>query len=423
MDNRLLLAVLFVTLSWISEAGANNATSEPNTAMATDMTSAGNSITSEPNATMATDMTSAGNSITSEPNATMATDMTSAGNSITSEPNATMATDMTSAGNTITSEPNATMATDMTSAGYTITSDPNATMATDMTSAGYTITSDPNATMATDMTSAGYTITSDPNATMATDMTSAGNTMTSEPTGTMATHMTTEVPTTALTAVPPLIPNITVENLETTISNTGCGTEQLCAAEPSSCNPASSGSCFFLAAKQQSGQNFDFELSGESEGYLAASLSSDSTLGGNDTTYVCANDNGVVKFIGAVLDNGKLTEKELNVNTVKGKVTGKTIQCTFAATVPDPVARTAGFSVSVSTGTYNSSSDRLGPVNTQLKSPVVDLTKPNTVVINELATNTTTSPNTTDSSYSFTLQQSMTQALLISAGVLSLTMV
>lgn len=41
------------------------------------------------------------------------------------------------------------------------------------------------------------------------------------------------------------------------------------------------------------------------------------TQGGNDTTYVCANDNGVVKFIGAVLDNGKLTEKEVSSTCVK----------------------------------------------------------------------------------------------------------
>ncbi|KAG8005985.1 putative ferric-chelate reductase 1, partial [Nibea albiflora] len=62
------------------------------------------------------------------------------------------------------------------------------------------------------------------------------------------------------------------------VSSTDCGTQQLCAAEPSSCDPSTAGSCFFLAAKRQSGQNFEFALAGESEGYLAATLSTDSTL-------------------------------------------------------------------------------------------------------------------------------------------------
>ncbi|XP_070849361.1 putative ferric-chelate reductase 1 isoform X2 [Chaetodon trifascialis] len=225
-----------------------------------------------------------------------------------------------------------------------------------------------------------------------------------------------------MTTAPPLETNTTVETLETTISNTGCGTEQLCAAEPSSCDPSSPGSCFFLAAKQQSGQNFEFGLAGESDGYLAASLSPDGTLGGNDTTYICANNNGAVKFIGALLNNGKLTEKELNVNSVKGKVDGKTIQCTFAATVPDAVARTTGFSLAISTGPYDSNTGNLGAPSTQLKSPVVDLGNPSATVTNEIAANTTASPNTTASGYSFTLKQPMTQTLLISAGVLGLAM-
>lgn len=66
--------------------------------------------------------------------------------------------------------------------------------------------------------------------------------------------------------------------LQTTINNTGCGTEQLCAAEPASCNPSVAGSCFFLSARQTSGQNFEFGLAGEADGYIAATLSTDSTL-------------------------------------------------------------------------------------------------------------------------------------------------
>lgn len=46
---------------------------------------------------------------------------------------------------------------------------------------------------------------------------------------------------------------------------------------------------------------------------------------------------------------------QLNVNNVKGKVSGRIIQCTFAATVPDSTARTTSFTIGISNGTYNSS--------------------------------------------------------------------
>jgi len=65
--------------------------------------------------------------------------------------------------------------------------------------------------------------------------------------------------------------------LQTNISRAGCGTEALCAAQPAGCDPAS-GSCFFLNAKQLSGNNFEFGLAGESAGYVAATLSTDATL-------------------------------------------------------------------------------------------------------------------------------------------------
>ncbi|KAM9335708.1 uncharacterized protein ABDE67_020712 [Symphorus nematophorus] len=361
MDNRLILAILFVTLSWMSVGTYAQTTDSPTatamTAPPTNMTTAmGNNSTT--NATMATDMTTMGNM----PNATM----TTMGNM----PNATMATNMTAMGNM----PNATMATNMTTMGNM----PNATMAANMTTMG-TMT---NATMAASMTTMAVT-----------------------------------------TAIPALMTNITVETLETPFNNSGCGTEQLCAAEPSSCNPADSGSCFFLAAKRLGGQNFEFALAGESEGYIAASLSTDTSLGGNDTTYICANNNSAVQFFGAFLDNGQLNVQELPVNRVKGKVDGNRIQCTFAATVPNSEARTTSFSLSISSGSFNSTSGALGTPTTQLRSPIVNLADPNTNVTNEANANTTSSPTVAGTTaHATTLQQSLTQALLIAAGLLGLAM-
>ncbi|XP_044038927.1 autotransporter adhesin BpaC-like [Siniperca chuatsi] len=232
---------------------------------------------------------------------------------------------------------------------------------------------------------------------------------------TSAPNVTTATNNTAVgnntTAAPPLTPNTTVEALQTPLSRAECGTKQLCAAEPSNCNP-SSGSCFFLAARQLSGQNFEFGLSGQSQGYIAATLSPDSTLGGNDTTYVCANNNGVVKFFSTVLNNGKLIKRVLNVNSVKGRVNGTTIQCTFAATVPTPATRTTNLVLAISTGAFNSTSEDLGEPFTRLRSPLIDLANPNTTVTNEITT-----PN-----HAIALQQSLTQALLITVGVLGLAM-
>ncbi|KAF3837277.1 hypothetical protein F7725_004741 [Dissostichus mawsoni] len=207
-----------------------------------------------------------------------------------------------------------------------------------------------------------------------------------------------------------------------TINRAECGTGQLCAAQPFGLRPLNKFIMFLSGCQaESSGRNFDFGLSGESDGYLAAPCHSTTywyarlcpTLGGNDTTYVCANKNGVVKFFGAVLNNGKLTLKELRVDSVKGKITGKKIQCTFSATVPAQITKAAQFAITISTGTFNSSTDALGDPSTQLKSPLVNLENPNTTVTNELATNT--------SSHAITIQQSLTQALLFTVGVLGLT--
>ncbi|KAF7646686.1 hypothetical protein LDENG_00183750 [Lucifuga dentata] len=106
-------------------------------------------------------------------------------------------------------------------------------------------------------------------------------------------------------SAPPLTPNTTVEQLTTNITRNGCGTVNLCASQPADCDP-SAGSCFLLSARQISDQNFQFALSGESDGYIAATLSPDNTIGNNDTTYVCANNNTRIEFFGSLLDNGRL---------------------------------------------------------------------------------------------------------------------
>lgn len=231
---------------------------------------------------------------------------------------------------------------------------------------------------------------------------------------TMSNTMPTETPMT--TGTPPLTPNITVEALQANLSREACGTTQLCASEPASCDPSAS-NCFFFSARQQAGNNFDIGLSGESTGYIAATLSTDSTLGGNDTTYVCANNNGVVQFIPALLNNGALTsvpESDSSVNSVRGQVIGSIIQCTFAATVPSSVTRTTNLLVSVSTGTFNSSSGALGNPVARLQSSSVDLTNNNVSNVNNEISGSM--------SNSLTFKQSLTQVLLVVAGMMGLAL-
>ncbi|XP_025760573.1 mucin-5AC [Oreochromis niloticus] len=208
--------------------------------------------------------------------------------------------------------------------------------------------------------------------------------------------------TTAAPTIPaPLVPDSNVTIVNTSITRDNCSKTQLCVSQPSGCDP-SSGTCFFLGAQQLGGQNFRFSLAGQSDGYVALILSRNTTPGVNDTTYICANNNSVVKYISALLNNGKLTRTTLKVNTVRGKVSGKNIQCQFAATVPDSTSTTTradtsttSFSMSVSTGTYNASSDGLGSPTAKITTGVVDLANVNATINNQINSNTTAPPNTT----------------------------
>ncbi|KAM4714696.1 uncharacterized protein FYW61_019612 [Anableps anableps] len=233
---------------------------------------------------------------------------------------------------------------------------------------------------------------------------------------TTAEDKVTTMSTAVSTQSPTVLPNTTVQALETAITNDECGSKQLCVAEPSECNPSETGSCFFLAAKQQSGQNFNFELSGESEGYIAATLTVGS--GEGDPTYVCAKSKGNVKFFGTVLNSGVLKIAELNVNSVKGKINGKKIQCSFLATVPQPTVR-ATVGLSVFTGEFNETTDTLGTPTPVIRITTVNLDNPNDTVINEI-TNTTT-PGPTVAGNNITTASSANNATAAPAGTIITT--
>ncbi|XP_071235044.1 putative ferric-chelate reductase 1 isoform X2 [Salvelinus alpinus] len=266
-------------------------------------------------------------------------------------------------------------------------------------------TTAPNVTMAANVTTTGPNITTNLSTTRSPGVNITIN-------GTMAPNTTMSPP-----AVVPVV-NTTVTALTVNISRTECGNSQLCAAQPKNCDPALPGSCFFVSTQQSSGQTFSFQLRGVSSGYIAVGLSTNLTLDGNATIYVCANNNNNVKFFTALLDKGNLTiNNALPVDSVKGSVNGQIIQCTFSATVPKATATRSidtSFYLSISNGTFMNGI--LGDPNIVMLSNIaVDLSNSKTTVINSLNSNTTPS-------HAFGLQHTLSQALLILLGVVGLMM-
>ncbi|XP_059932696.1 putative ferric-chelate reductase 1 isoform X5 [Gadus macrocephalus] len=228
---------------------------------------------------------------------------------------------------------------------------------------------------------------------------------------------------------PVLVFDGTVERLPSPISNAGCGSSLLCAGEPESCNPSMAGSCFFVGTKRTAGQNFEFSLSGESEGYIGCTLSTDSSLGGGDITFICANNKGNLKFIGASLDNGALSRQSVNANSVKGHINGTTIQCTFKATVPDATARgsATSFALAVVSGTFSPGTGVLGNPVARVQTQVLDLSNASssTSILTTVATTTVTTTTVATSTVANSgrpTHLALSQALLIILGTMGLAL-
>ncbi|XP_034146184.1 putative ferric-chelate reductase 1 [Esox lucius] len=193
------------------------------------------------------------------------------------------------------------------------------------------------------------------------------------------------------------------------ISRANCGTTQFCAAQPAGCNPSVSGSCFFVSTILISGQNFYFQLQGQSSGYVAVLLSKTTTTGQYYSVYVCANINNTFKLFSIIYNNGTLTPTNtLPSNLVTGSVSGQTIQCIFSALVPNATStkKSTSFFISIYNGTVTNG--LLGSPNAIFTSTAaVDLSNPNATATNRL---TSASPN------AFGLQRTLSQALPILLG-------
>ncbi|MED6282004.1 hypothetical protein CHARACLAT_027561 [Characodon lateralis] len=183
-----------------------------------------------------------------------------------------------------------------------------------------------------------------------------------------------------------------IPGVEANISRQGCRSTKLCAAEPTECNPAAGDSCYFLSVKQKSSQTFDFELSGQAAGYIAAGLSTATIQSGKHRTYICANNNGGVKFFTAILNNFVLNFTELlDSSNQRGTVNGGKIQCTFTAVLPDTTTRAAGYALSIFNGSFDPTTGNLGRPGFRLLTALVNLSDPTVNITNLLNSNTTSS--------------------------------
>ncbi|XP_077083558.1 uncharacterized protein LOC143736757 isoform X4 [Siphateles boraxobius] len=196
-----------------------------------------------------------------------------------------------------------------------------------------------------------------------------------------------------------IVTNINNPPLEIT-SRDSCRRDRACFSAPPTCNPGAQGSCYFLSTRgvAGTGDNFTFELSGESDGYIAAGLSRDNS-GQSGTIYACAKINGSLNFIRSTLNNQILTPDNTFIpGGFRGSINGRTIQCIFtAAGLGSSTARAATTETFISVVTGNITNGSLDPPVTKLATNAsVDLSNPNSTDVSVItpSTNATASTGT-----------------------------
>ncbi|XP_062373045.1 putative ferric-chelate reductase 1 [Sardina pilchardus] len=235
---------------------------------------------------------------------------------------------------------------------------------------------------------------------------------------------------------------VTVSTLNTTITNATCGTDRACISNPVSCNPATDSSCLFVSTKSDANGNLNFELRGNSSGYIAVALSTDSSAGGDDKTYICANNNSAPLFVFALLGaNNTLTTQNdtSSISNVSASISQSTIQCVFDVSGLNATSRANAattFSVVLASGTV-SADGTLSPATVRTVSEPLDLSNASstntataTVAPSTNSTNTTnassnattTAATTAASGGNISLQHGLSQAVLILLGVLAIGM-
>ncbi|XP_010863253.2 putative ferric-chelate reductase 1 [Esox lucius] len=190
------------------------------------------------------------------------------------------------------------------------------------------------------------------------------------------------------------------------ISRANCGITKFCASQPEGCDPSVSGSCFFVSASLNSGQNFSFQLQGQSNFYVALVLSTtfimfpaNLTMGQIDF-YACYNINYISNISNIISTLGITIPNVLPSNLVMGSVSGQTIQCIFSAIVPNATSTkssSTSFFISIYNGTVINGVPGI-PKLVYVSTAAVDLSNPTATATNS------------------GLQRTLSQALLILLG-------
>ncbi|KTF99583.1 hypothetical protein cypCar_00043499, partial [Cyprinus carpio] len=245
--------------------------------------------------------------------------------------------------------------------------------------------------------------------------------MTTSLTQTLPTNMTTNLTqtlppniTTNLTQTNP--PSMTTNLNQDITGRDNCKRDRACFSAPPSCNPGAEGSCYFLSTRGVSGNadNFTFELSGETDGYIGAGLSRDSS-GQGATVYSCAKFNGALRLIRSTLNNQILMQDNTFIpGSFQGSVIGRKIQCIFNAAGLSSTTRSATtdtFVFLVTGSILNGSLDY--PVSRLTTNGAVDLSNPNSTDVSVITPSTNaTASNTTATSTTTAASTNLTQTIL-----------
>ncbi|XP_060729671.1 uncharacterized protein LOC132848175 [Tachysurus vachellii] len=165
-----------------------------------------------------------------------------------------------------------------------------------------------------------------------------------------------------------------------TITRVGCGTTKLCVSSTPNCNLTGNSNCFFSSV-QLINQNFTFQLSGTTTGYVALGLS---TVGFS-AVFICGSISSNFLFTPATLLGTNLLPVNLNtVYSVQGAVSQNLVQCVFNTssilTVQSLKSANTSYSVSIMNGSLEGSS--LGTPTTVFSSNgLLDLTNPASNVV------------------------------------------
>ncbi|XP_069044712.1 putative ferric-chelate reductase 1 [Lepisosteus oculatus] len=118
-----------------------------------------------------------------------------------------------------------------------------------------------------------------------------------------------------------------------TISKVGCSTQKACQSSPTNCTPGVTSGCFFMSSRlvETRDQGLQFEISGQSVGYISFGLSLDNGTV-NSEVYICAL-NGTNVYVSRANFTGSSMNllPTDNINTVVGSYIGGVISCSFVA--------------------------------------------------------------------------------------------